>query len=132
MPPPTGEQDQNQNGWGDGSNHSNKSNESAKKSGAHWGEDTYPGSCAPGAWSEQQTTSSVGQGADNNVGIWAPTDVNGSGSGNGDGDQRPPPAEVEDRDNIMPGTWVDVPGTTVPTWGDATAAQDTNGQAVNW
>ncbi|KAG5804801.1 hypothetical protein H9Q74_010621 [Fusarium xylarioides] len=130
--PPTGEQDQNQNGWVDGSNHSNKSNESVKKSGAHWGEDTYPGSCAPGTWGEQQTTSSVGQGADNNVGIWAPTEV--KGNGNGDGDQKPPPAEVEDRDNIMPGTWVDGTGTTVPApaWGDATAAQDTNGQAVNW
>ncbi|CVL01041.1 uncharacterized protein FMAN_10252 [Fusarium mangiferae] len=124
--PPTGEQDQNQNGWGGGSNHSNKSNETVKKNGAHWGEDTYPGSCAPGTWGEQQTTSSVEQGADNNVGIWAPTEVKGNG------DQKPPAAEVEDRDNIMPGTWVDVPGTTVPAWGDATAAQDTNGQAINW
>ncbi|KAF5610567.1 uncharacterized protein FSUBG_3183 [Fusarium subglutinans] len=120
LPQPTGEGDQNQNDSGEGSNHS-------KKSGEHWGEDTFPG-----AWGgEQQTTSSVGQGADNNVGIWAPTDINGSvhgyRKGDGDGNQKPP-----DRDNVMPGTWVDAPGVTVPEWGDASAAQDTNGQAVHW
>ncbi|KAF5633065.1 hypothetical protein F52700_6166 [Fusarium sp. NRRL 52700] len=127
--PPTGEGDQNQNGWGGGSNHSNKSNETMKKSGAHWGDDTFPGSCAPGAWNEQQTISSIGQGADNNVGIWAPTDVNENGNGDGN-------PVVEDRDNIMPGTWVDCPGTTVPAtvpaWGDTTAARETNGEAEKW
>ncbi|SCO88187.1 uncharacterized protein FRV6_12314 [Fusarium oxysporum] len=124
--PPSGEQDQNQNGWGAGSNHSNKSNETVKRNGDHWGDDTFPG--ARGDWSEQPTISSVGQGADNNVGIWAPTDVNG----NGDGNQKPPSAEGEGRDNIMPGTWVDTPGVTMPTWGDPTAARDTNGEASNW
>ncbi|EGU75717.1 hypothetical protein FOPG_03852 [Fusarium oxysporum f. sp. conglutinans race 2 54008] len=124
--PPSGEQDQNQNGWGAGSNHSNKSNETVKRNGDHWGDDTFPG--ARGDWSEQPTISSVGQGADNNVGIWAPTDVNG----NEDGNQKPPSAEGEGRDNIMPGTWVDTPGVTMPTWGDPTAARDTNGEASNW
>ncbi|KAL7763254.1 hypothetical protein ACKLNR_006612 [Fusarium oxysporum f. sp. zingiberi] len=124
--PPSGEQDQNQNGWGAGSNHSNKSNETVKRNGDHWGDDTFPG--ARGDWSEQPTISSVGQGADNNVGIWAPTDVNG----NGDGNQKPPSAEGEGHDNIMPGTWVDTPGVTMPTWGDPTAARDTNGEASNW
>ncbi|KAF5626852.1 uncharacterized protein FTJAE_9438 [Fusarium tjaetaba] len=124
----TGEQDQKQNGSGDGSNHSNKSNDTLKKNGAHWGEDTYPGSCPPNTWGEQQTTSSAGQSADNNVGIWAPTEVNGSG--NGDGNQNPP-AVVGDGDNIMPGTWVESTE-PVPAWGDATAARETNGQAVNW
>nr|RBQ99192.1 hypothetical protein FVER53263_06910 [Fusarium verticillioides] len=125
---PTGEQDQKKNGSGDGSSHSNRSNDTLKKIGAHWGEDTYPGCCPLSTWGEQQTTSSVGQSADNNVGIWAPTDVNGSG--NGDGNQNPP-AVGGDGDNIMPGTWVD--GTeTVPAWGDATAAQDTNGKAIHW
>ncbi|KAM0271794.1 hypothetical protein ACHAPA_002559 [Fusarium lateritium] len=110
-------------GWGSGSN---KSNETVRKAGDHWGQDTFPG--ASGSWDEQpkDAVSSLGQGADNNVGVWD--------TGNANGTEQPASSQGENGpDNVMPGTWVDTPAVTAgPSWGDSSAAQDTNGQAENW
>ncbi|KAM0341137.1 hypothetical protein ACHAPU_010152 [Fusarium lateritium] len=116
------QQDQNA-GWGSGSN---KSNETVRKAGDHWGPDTFPG--ASGSWDEQpkDAVSSLGQGADNNVGVWDTDNANGT--------EQPASSQEENGpDNVMPGTWVETPAVTAgPSWGDPTAAQDTNGQASNW
>ncbi|KAF4990669.1 hypothetical protein FGRMN_8341 [Fusarium graminum] len=116
------QQDQN-TGWGSGSN---KSNETVRKAGDHWGPDTFPG--ASGSWDEQpkDAVSSVGQGADNNVGVWDTDNANGT--------EQPSSSQGENGpDNVMPGTWVETPAVTAgPSWGDPTAAQDTNGQASTW
>ncbi|KAF4997940.1 hypothetical protein FDECE_11933 [Fusarium decemcellulare] len=120
-----GQQDQdNANNWSSGSH---KSNETVKKrSGDHWGNDTHLGGNY--AWEEKKDVASTqGQGGDNNVVGW---DVNGGDNISPDsrnGEEAPPEASV---DNVMPGSWVDTP--TVPSWGDPTAAADTQGEAVNW
>ncbi|KAF4453100.1 hypothetical protein F53441_4160 [Fusarium austroafricanum] len=110
--------------WGSSSN---KSNETVKKAGDHWGNDTFPG--ASSSWDDQaKDASSLGQGgADNNVGAWG---TDGDGNGN---EQPPSSQEATVPDSVMPGTWVDTPGVAaVPSWGDPTAAADTNGQVVHW
>ncbi|KAK6698793.1 hypothetical protein SNK05_011617 [Fusarium graminearum] len=127
----TQETTQNQE-WGTGSN---KSNETVRKAGDHWGNDTYPG--ASGDWDQPKDgVSSVGQGADNNVGVLAADDANGNGNESGNGNDNEPPVSTAGdggADNVMPGTWVETPSLTVgPDWGDATAAQETNGAADHW
>ncbi|KAH6969637.1 hypothetical protein DER45DRAFT_57182 [Fusarium avenaceum] len=121
-PRDSAQQDQNA-GWGSGSN---KSNETVRKAGDHWGEDTYPG--ASGSWDEQpkDAVSSLGQGADNNVGVWD--------TGKANGTEQPASSQGENGpDNVMPGTWVETPAVPAgPSWGDASAAQETNGQADRW
>lgn len=115
------------NGWSTGSN---KSNETVRK-GDHWGNDTYPG--ASGDWDHPKDgVSSVGQGADNNVGVCGANDGNANGNGNRNGNENGQPVSSagDNSDNVMPGTWVETPG--VPSWGDATAAQETNGAADVW
>ncbi|KAJ4012151.1 hypothetical protein NW766_007452 [Fusarium irregulare] len=114
------------------STESNKSNETVRNKGAHWGNDTYPG--ASGDWDQSKDgVSSVGQGADNNVGVCGANDgnANGNGNGNGNGDGQPASSAGDNPDNVMPGTWVETPAVTAP-WGDPSAAQDTNGAADVW
>ena len=124
------------------STESNKSNETVRNKGAHWGNDTFPG--ASGGWDQSKDgVSSVGQGADNNVGVCGANDGNangnangngngnGSGSGNGNGNGQPASSAGDNPDNVMPGTWVETPAVPA-TWGDSSAAQDTNGAADNW
>ncbi|CAJ0541731.1 Ff.00g081970.m01.CDS01 [Fusarium sp. VM40] len=121
-PRDSAQQDQNA-GWGSGSN---KSNETVRKAGDHWGEDTYPG--ASGSWDEQpkDAVSSLGQGADNNVGVWD--------TGKANRTEQPASSQGENGpDNVMPGTWVETPAVTAgPSWGDSSAAQETNGRADHW
>ncbi|KAJ4119962.1 hypothetical protein NW768_010552 [Fusarium equiseti] len=112
-------------GWSTGSN---KSNETVRK-GDHWGDDTFPG--ASGDWDQPKDgVSSVGQGADNNVGVCEANDGNANENGNGNENSQPVSTAGDSPDNVMPGTWVETPG--VPSWGDATAAQETSGAADNW
>ncbi|KAF4980887.1 hypothetical protein FZEAL_3209 [Fusarium zealandicum] len=110
----------NGNTWASGSN---KSNDTVRKKGDHWGTDTHLGGFN---WDDKnEAPSTQGQGVDNNVVGW---DVNAgsNGSHRSGGSKK----DEVPSDNVMPGSWVDTP--SYPSWGDPTAAVDTNGEAVNW